>query len=62
VAPGFTNRVEIVSQGQGHTEWNACVDRLYREFVETGRTAGIDAACPPIRRPPFRLPDARPAE
>ena len=24
VAPGFSNRVEIVARGQGHTEWNEC--------------------------------------
>lgn len=58
VAPGFTNRVEVVSRGQGHTEWNDCVDRLYRRFVETGRASGIDPDCPAMPRPPFRLPDA----
>jgi pimeloyl-ACP methyl ester carboxylesterase len=62
VAPGFTNRVEIVSHGQGHTEWNDCVDRLYRRFVETGQAAGIEPLCPAIPRPPFRLPDTRPAD
>ena len=62
VAPGFTNRVEVVSQGQGHTEWNDCVDRLYRQFVETGQASGIDPACPAIARPAFRLPNAAPAE
>ncbi|HEU4516204.1 MAG TPA: alpha/beta fold hydrolase, partial [Steroidobacteraceae bacterium] len=62
VAPGFTNRVEIVSRGQGHTEWNECVDRLYRQFVETGTSEGIDPDCPAIPRPPFRLPDRQPGE
>ena len=62
VAPGFKNRVEVVSQGQGHTEWNDCVDRLYQRFVETGRASGIDHACPAMPRPAFRLPDAAPAE
>jgi pimeloyl-ACP methyl ester carboxylesterase len=59
VAPGFIYRIEVVSRGQGHTEWNDCVDRLYRRFVETGKAAGIEPACPAIPRPPFRLPDAR---
>jgi len=59
VAPGFINRIEVVSRGQGHTEWNDCVDLLYRRFVETGKAAGIEPACPAIPRPPFRLPDAR---
>jgi hypothetical protein len=55
LAPGFTNRVEVILRGQGHTEWNDCVDRLYRKFVVTGRASGIDPACPPIPRPPFRI-------
>ena len=62
VAPGFTNRIEVVSHGQGHTEWNDCVGRAYRQFVETGQAAGIDPACPAMPRPAFRLPDAPPAE
>lgn len=62
VAPGFSNRVEVVSRGQGHTEWNDCVDRLYRQFVETGQASGIDPACPAIPRPAFRLPGAASAE
>jgi pimeloyl-ACP methyl ester carboxylesterase len=55
VARGFENRVEIVSRGQGHTEWSDCLAGLYRQFVEAGAAAGIDAAaCPPVPRPPFR--------
>jgi pimeloyl-ACP methyl ester carboxylesterase len=54
-APGFANRVEVVSRGQGHTEWSECLGSLYRQFVESGVVAGIDgAACPEIPRPPFR--------
>jgi hypothetical protein len=53
-APGFGNRVEIVSRGQGHTEWNECLAGLYRQFVESGAAKGIDSlACPAIPRPPF---------
>jgi pimeloyl-ACP methyl ester carboxylesterase len=54
-APGFGNRVEIVSRGQGHTEWNECLAGLYRQLVESGATNGIDSlACPAIPRPPFK--------
>jgi hypothetical protein len=55
VAPGFSNRVEIVARGQGHTEPNACVSQRYREFVESGQAHEIDPVCPAIPRPPFRL-------
>ncbi len=54
VAPGFPNRVEVVLHGRGHTEWTACVDGLYRRFVESGAADGIDPACPATPRPPFR--------
>jgi pimeloyl-ACP methyl ester carboxylesterase len=60
VARGFANRVEIVSRGQGHTEWSDCLAGVYREFVESGDAAGIDAAaCPAMPRPPFRTAQAR---
>ena len=59
VAPGFIRRVEIIARGQGHTELNDCVDRRYRELVETGEASGIDANCPAIPRPPFRLPETQ---
>ncbi|HEU5468672.1 MAG TPA: alpha/beta fold hydrolase [Steroidobacteraceae bacterium] len=55
VAPGFSNRVEVVLRGQGHTEWNDCVDRAYVKFVESGSASGIDPACPAMPRPPFRV-------
>jgi hypothetical protein len=55
VAPGFTNRVEVVSRGQGHTEWNECVAGLHRQLVESGKADGIDPACPAIPRPPFKF-------
>jgi hypothetical protein len=54
VASGFPDRVEVVSRGQGHTEWNECVARLYRQLVETGKASGIDPTCPAMSRPPFR--------
>ena len=55
VAPGFSDRVEVISRGQGHTEWNECVARLYRQFVESGKASGIDPTCPAIPRPPFKI-------
>jgi pimeloyl-ACP methyl ester carboxylesterase len=55
VASAFSNRVEIVARGQGHTEWNECVGRLYRQVVESSTARGIDpSSCKPIPRPPFR--------
>ena len=40
MARGFPNRVEVVMRGQGHTEWNECVGRLNRHFVESGAAKG----------------------
>ena len=55
VAPGFTNRVEVLARGQGHTEWSACIGDLYARFVEAGTAEGMAAtACPDTPRPPFR--------
>lgn len=55
VAPDFANRVEVVARGQGHTEWNKCIGRLYETFVQKGDARGIDpSVCEPIPRPPFR--------
>ncbi len=54
MARGFPNRVEVVMRGQGHTEWNDCVARLNRQFVESGTAKAIDPACPAMPRPPFR--------
>ena len=61
VAPGFSNRVEIVARGQGHTEWNGCVAERFRQFIESGKAGGIDPVCPAMPRPPFRLPAAQAA-
>jgi len=55
VAKGFSQRVQIVSGGQGHTEWNDCVAKLYEQFVRSGTTNGLRASqCPPTPLPPFR--------
>jgi pimeloyl-ACP methyl ester carboxylesterase len=54
VARGFSNRVEIVLRGRGHTESNACVERLYERFVREGSVQGlVGSSCAPEARPPF---------
>ena len=55
VAQGFPNRVEIVLRGRGHTESNDCAGRLYERFVRSGSVVGLDASCPPEKRPQFRI-------
>jgi len=62
VAPGFSNRVEVVLRGHGHTEWTDCVGGLYHRFVESGQASGIDPACPATPRPAFRLPEVQAAD
>ncbi len=58
VAPGFSNRIEIVARGQGHTEWNGCLAERFRQFIESGKAGGIGTDCPAIARPPFLVPAA----
>ena len=53
-APGFSNRAEVVMRGQGHTEWNDCVGRIYERFVRSGEARGLDVDCPAAPRPAFR--------
>ncbi|MBB6092467.1 pimeloyl-ACP methyl ester carboxylesterase [Povalibacter uvarum] len=56
VAPGFTERAEVVLRNRGHTEWSDCVGKLYEQFVRGGQARGIDgASCGALRRPPFRI-------
>lgn len=55
VAPGFSERVEVVLRGQGHTEWSDCVAQLNQRLVRSGAVRGLDASsCPPVPRPPFK--------
>jgi len=55
VAPGFSERVEVVAHGQGHTEWSDCVSQLYIRFVRSGSARGLGGeSCAPVPRPPFR--------
>ena len=54
-APGFTERVEVVARGQGHTEWSDCIAEWYRRFVSDGSTRElIGARCDSVPRPPFK--------
>lgn len=54
-APGFSERVEVVLRGRGHTEWSDCVSQLYQGLVRTGAVRGLDAGlCAPVPRPPFK--------
>jgi pimeloyl-ACP methyl ester carboxylesterase len=55
VAPGFSDRLEVTLIGRGHTEWSACIGKLYSEFVRRGTLHGLDASsCGPATRPPFQ--------
>jgi hypothetical protein len=55
VAPGFSHRSEVVLQGQGHTEWNDCIARIYEALVVTGAVSGpVRSTCPRVPRPPFK--------
>jgi pimeloyl-ACP methyl ester carboxylesterase len=55
VARGFSNAVEVVIGGQGHTEWNDCLGRLYERLVRSGSLRDLgSASCTPIQPPPFK--------
>lgn len=55
VAPGFSERTEIVVDGHGHTEWNDCIARLYERFVRDGSARSVrGATCDAVPRPPFK--------
>jgi pimeloyl-ACP methyl ester carboxylesterase len=54
-APGFQNRVVVIMNNRGHTEWAPCVETLYQRFLEQGSVQGLDAsACSHLARPPFK--------
>jgi pimeloyl-ACP methyl ester carboxylesterase len=54
-APGFSNRVEVVLRGKGHTEWTDCITGIYERFVRSGSTHDLQAAsCKAGPRPPFK--------
>jgi pimeloyl-ACP methyl ester carboxylesterase len=54
-ARGFSNRLEVVLGGKGHTDVSDCIPGLYEQFVRSGQTRGLDvSACKPEPRPPFK--------
>lgn len=56
VALGFSNAVKVVIRGQGHTEWNDCLGRLYQRLVRSGSVQDLGAPpCEPIPSPPFKI-------
>jgi len=55
VAPGFSNRVEVVAKGQGHTEWSDCISQLHQRLVRSGSVKGLDPSCEAVPRPPFKV-------
>ena len=55
VMQGFSKSRKVVIAGQGHTEWNACVARLFQTLVRSGAVEALGVpACEPIPRPPFK--------
>lgn len=55
-AKGFSQRLEVVLRGQGHTEWNDCIAKIYEKVVISGSVGGGGTStCPLMPRPPFRL-------
>jgi pimeloyl-ACP methyl ester carboxylesterase len=55
-AQGFSHRLEVVLRGQGHTEWNECIAKIYEKVITSGAVDGLSvSSCPPVARPPFRL-------
>jgi pimeloyl-ACP methyl ester carboxylesterase len=54
-APGFSESARVIAKGQGHTEWSACVEKIFRRFLETGSAGSVTGAtCAPIPRPAFK--------
>jgi pimeloyl-ACP methyl ester carboxylesterase len=54
-APGFQNRVEVIMNNHGHTEWAPCIETLYQRFLNQASVRGLDAsACSHLSRPPFK--------
>jgi TAP-like protein len=46
-AKGFSHRLEVVLRGQGHTEWNECIAKIYQEVVISGSVGGGGtSSCP----------------
>jgi pimeloyl-ACP methyl ester carboxylesterase len=56
-AAGFDQHLHLVIPGQGHGQTDLpCVQRLLRQFIESGAVAGLDASCVgDIKPAPFFL-------
>jgi len=55
VAQGFSKHKALVIHGQGHTEWNDCIAKMYRQLLDTASVAGLDSqSCPAVPLPPFK--------
>jgi pimeloyl-ACP methyl ester carboxylesterase len=58
VAQGFPKHVAVVIHGQGHTEWNDCIAKMYQQLVRDASVAELDSqSCPAIPLPPFKTTD-----
>jgi hypothetical protein len=55
VAAGFSNRLQVIVKGQGHTEWSDCLAHLHQQLVRSGVVSGLNPSCPEVPRPPFKL-------
>jgi pimeloyl-ACP methyl ester carboxylesterase len=54
-ASGFQNRVEVIMNNRGHTEWDGCIEALYQRFLNQGSVQGLDpSTCAHLSRPPFK--------
>jgi TAP-like protein len=52
---GFSQSLVVIQHGQGHTEWNECVARMYEQFVRTASVRGLEAVkCEAVPLPPFK--------
>jgi len=55
VSEGFSKHISVVIHGQGHTEWNDCVAKMYQQLVRNASVTGIDPqSCPAMPLPPFK--------
>jgi hypothetical protein len=55
-APGFSNRLELVLRGKGHTDVTDCIPTVYEQFVRSGDPRGLDtSACKAVPRPQFKV-------
>jgi pimeloyl-ACP methyl ester carboxylesterase len=56
VAPGFSNRHEVIQAGLGHTEWSECTLQAYQRFLDAGGVRGVvRSVCPAPTPLPFKI-------